>query len=78
MLNYLFQLRESGINAEFYPDTVKQKRQYNFAVKKGIRYVITVRSEEIKKGVLFLRDMESDTQYIDKTIEEVIEIIKTN
>ncbi|PCJ23290.1 MAG: histidine--tRNA ligase [Flavobacteriales bacterium] len=77
-LNYLFQLRESGINAEFYPDTVKQKRQYNFAVKKGIRYVITVRSEEIKKGVLFLRDMESDTQYIDKTIEEVIEIIKTN
>jgi len=75
-LNYLFQLREAGINAEFYPDTVKQKRQYNFATKKGIRYVVTIRSEELKKGVLFMRDMENDTQYIDKTIEEAIEIIK--
>jgi len=77
-LNYLFQLREAGINAEFYPDTVKQKRQYNFATKKGIRYVVTIRSEEIKKEVLFMRDMENDTQHIDITIEKAIEIIKNN
>ena len=74
-LQYLFELREAGINAEFYPDTVKQKRQYNFAVKKGIRYTITVRSEELEKGTVFMRDLEKESQF-NIPINEAIEIIK--
>ncbi len=61
-LKYLFQLREAGINAEFYPDTVKQKRQYNFATKKRIKYVVTIRSNEIASGKLTVKNMETGEQ----------------
>lgn len=74
-LKYLFQLREAGINAEFYPDTVKQKRQYNFAVKKGIRYVVTIRSNEIASGKLFVKDLENNDSK-ELTIEELVSLMK--
>ena len=56
-LSYVSQLRETDINAEFYPDTVKQKRQYNYAQKKEIKYLVTVRSQEIASGTLFVKDL---------------------
>lgn len=74
-LKYLFQLREAGINAEFYPDTVKQKRQYNFAVKKGIRYVVTIRSNEIASGKMFVKDLENNDSK-ELTIEELVSLIQ--
>jgi histidyl-tRNA synthetase len=74
-LKYLYQLRDANIKAEFYPD-IKRNKQYSIAERKGVRYVITVRSEELKKGKLFMRDLENDTQYIDITIDKAIEIIQ--
>jgi len=74
-LIYLFQLRDAGINAEFYPDSVKQKRQYNFAVKKGIRYVVTIRSNEIASGKLFVKDLENNDSK-ELTIDELINLVQ--
>ena len=76
-LKYLFQLRDAGINAEFYPDTVKQKRQYNFAKKKGIKYAVTIRSNEMASGKMFVKNLETEDSK-EITIKELISLIQNN
>jgi histidyl-tRNA synthetase len=47
-------LREAGINAEVYPESAKQAKQFAFAEKKDIPLGVFV-----KRGVLSLRDLRS-------------------
>jgi histidyl-tRNA synthetase len=56
------QLRESGISTEIYPDVTKLKKQLEYANKKEIPYVIVVGSDEMKDGMLTLKDMEKGEQ----------------
>ncbi len=56
------QLRESGISTEVYPDVTKLKKQLDYANKKEIPYVIVVGSDEMKDGMLTLKDMEKGEQ----------------
>ncbi len=56
------QLRESGISTEVYPDVTKLKKQLDYANKKEIPYVIVVGSDEMKDGMLTLKDMEEGEQ----------------
>jgi histidyl-tRNA synthetase len=58
----LLELRNAGIRAELYPDRVKIKKQLNYANKKGIPFVLMIGSEELKKGVYALKDMQSGKQ----------------
>lgn len=74
-LPLLFQLRDAGINAEMYPDTVKMKRQMNFANKKNIKYVVLVGSDEMESGHLTVKNMESGEQE-SLTIGELIKKIE--
>ncbi len=56
------QLRESGVSTEVYPDVTKLKKQLDYANKKEIPYVIVVGSDEMKDGMLTLKDMEKGEQ----------------
>ena len=55
-------LRASGIACEVYPDTAKIKKSFEYADKKGIKFVAVIGSEEIKSGLISLKDMISGSQ----------------
>jgi histidyl-tRNA synthetase len=55
-------LRASGIPCEVYPDVAKIKKSFEYADKKGIKFVAVIGSEEIKSGLISLKDMISGSQ----------------
>ena len=61
-LGVLRQLREAGINAELYPDAAKLKKQFDYADRKRIPYVLIIGSEEIQTGTYSLKNMHSGEQ----------------
>ena len=58
----LVRLRKSGIASELYPDQVKMKKQLNYANNRKIPFVALVGAEEIREGVVTLKEMESGQQ----------------
>ncbi len=52
-------LRKSGIAAELYPDQAKMKKQMNYANSREIPFVALLGEQEIKEGMLTLKEMES-------------------
>jgi len=61
-LRILKQLRDAGHNAEMYPDSVKLKKQLDYADRKQIPYVILIGSQEMESGNLTLKNMKSGEQ----------------
>ena len=61
-LPLLKQLRDAGINAEIYPESGKIKKQFDYANRKNIPYVIVVGSDEMQTGELTLKNMASGEQ----------------
>ena len=61
-LPLLKQLRVSGISAELYPSNSKMKKQLTYANNKGIQFVVMVGEDEIKSGVLLIKNMQSGEQ----------------
>ena len=56
-------LRNAGIKTELYPDSsAKLDKQLKYADRKGIPYVVIVGPEEVKKGVVKLKDMKNQSQ----------------
>ena len=55
-------LRTNGVSVELYPDSEKIKKQMNYANSKGVKYVVLIGENEIKKGVLSIKDMVSGEQ----------------
>ncbi|KEO72390.1 histidine--tRNA ligase [Anditalea andensis] len=74
-LKVLSFLRSAGICAEIYPESAKIKKQFNYADKKNIPFVIIVGSDEISSGKVTLKDMKSGIQTL-LTLEEVSKILK--
>ena len=68
-------LRADGINAEIYPDASKMKKQMTYADKKGIPYVALVGENEMKSGIVSLKNMTSGEQE-NLTTEELIQKLK--
>ncbi len=68
-------LRANGINAEIYPDASKMKKQMTYADKKGIPYVALVGENEMKSGIVSLKNMTSGEQE-NLTTEELIQKLK--
>jgi histidyl-tRNA synthetase len=56
-LNVATQLRQKGINTDIYPESTKIKKQMAYADAKNIPYVIIIGSEEMKSGILTLKNM---------------------
>jgi len=61
-LNLLRQLREAGINAEIYPESTKLKKQFEYADRKHIPFVLIIGSEEMQTGQLSLKNLKTGEQ----------------
>lgn len=70
-LGLLAQLRERNIKSEIYPESVKLKKQMNYANKKGIPFVLMVGEEEIKAKKYALKNMTTGTQEV-LSLEDII------
>jgi histidyl-tRNA synthetase len=61
-LPILQELRLKGVSAEIYPDAAKMKKQFDYANKKKIRFVVIVGESEMQKGEVSIKDMETGVQ----------------
>ncbi len=61
-LNILSDLRHKGIPAELYPDQAKIKKQMEYANRKNIPYAVLAGKEEIEKGILTVKNMNTGEQ----------------
>lgn len=64
-------LRKAGINTEIYFDDKKIKAKFKYADKLNIPYVIVIGEDEIKSGLLTIKNMQDGTQEQLK-IEDII------
>jgi histidyl-tRNA synthetase len=62
ILPILSRLRAQGLAAEIYPDPVKMKKQMNYANSRQIPYVALVGEQELKEGLITLKEMHSGEQ----------------
>ena len=69
------ELRENGINTQIYTDKAKIKKQFNYANRLGIPYVIVIGEDEINNNVVSLKNMINGEQKT-VTLEDAIKIIK--
>jgi histidyl-tRNA synthetase len=74
-LPVLVKVRQSGIAAEIYPESAKLKKQLDYANKKNIPYVILAGENEMKSGMLTLKDMHTGEQKA-VSVAELIEIVR--
>ncbi|MFY0627388.1 MAG: histidine--tRNA ligase [Reichenbachiella sp.] len=74
MIKLLSELRANGINAEAYPDSVKMKKQFNYANKRGVPFVIILGQEEIESNTFVLKDMIKGEQTSHKLAELISKI----
>ena len=73
-LPILKKLRDAEVSAEFYPTSAKLKKQFDYANKKGISYVLMAGSDEINSGKYSLKNMLTGTQDL-YDINQIIEIL---
>ncbi|MEK6615942.1 MAG: histidine--tRNA ligase [Bacteroidota bacterium] len=70
------QLRSAGINTEIYPDITKKiAKQFDYANKKQIPFVIVIGGDEMKTGELTLKNMSSGEQTKMK-VDEIVTQLK--
>ena len=58
------QLRQRDINVEVYPEPAKMKKQMNYANQRGIPYVAIVGEEEVRQGLLTIKNMLTGEQHV--------------
>lgn len=68
-------LRQAGISAELYPDAAKMKKQFDYANKKNIAFVVIVGEAEMQAGTASVKDMVSGNQEIIM-LKELAEYLK--
>lgn len=61
-LKLVMQLRDAGIAADLYPDPVKVAKQFKYADKRGIPFVILIGADELREGQFTVKDMKSGHQ----------------
>ncbi|CAN5494818.1 histidine--tRNA ligase [soil metagenome] len=76
-MNLLAEIRKNGIACEIYPDGAKLKKQFQYADKKAITYVIIVGIEEIKKKKYSIKNLITGEQ-LQLTLPEIIDILKSD
>ncbi len=61
-LKLLGQIRQTGLNAELFPEAAKMKKQMTYANRKNIPLVVMVGKNEMENNVLSVRDMKTGEQ----------------
>lgn len=64
----LTKLHEAGISAELYPDAVKLNKQLSYANARHIPYVVLAGENEIREGMLTVKEMASGEQHSVKPL----------
>ncbi len=62
-LKILASLRNLGVNAEFYPDQVKLKKQMSYADSRKIPFIIIAGEDEIKTNSITIKNMSTGAQH---------------
>ena len=75
-LPFIAEIRKNGMRAEIFPDKAKMKRQMNYANAKNIPYVVFAGEDEIEKGKLMLKDMQSGEQKLVTAKELIASVLK--
>lgn len=75
-LPFIAEIRKNGIRAEIFSDKAKMKRQMNYANAKNIPYVVFAGEDEIEKGKLMLKDMQSGEQKLVTAKELIASVLK--
>lgn len=73
-LPIIAKLRNAGVNAELYPEAAKMKKQMKYANSKAIPFVVLIGEDEMEKGELKLKNMESGDQK-SLTSEELLSLM---
>lgn len=63
ILPIISRMRANGISAEIYPESTKLRKQFEYADKKGIEYVVIAGDEEIASNQLSVKNMKNGEQY---------------
>jgi histidyl-tRNA synthetase len=75
-LKVLHTLRQNGIASEIYPDITKKiNKQLEYADKKSILFTVMIGEDEMKSGLLTLKNMRSGEQ-LKKSLEDVVKLVR--
>ncbi len=55
-------LRQNGVDCEVYPSSVKMQKQFKYADNRKVKYVALIGEDELTKGLLQIKNMESGEQ----------------
>lgn len=61
-IKVMTKLRDKNISCELYPEAVKLKKQFTYAEKKGIPFIIFYGEQEIKEGKISMKNMKTGEQ----------------
>jgi histidyl-tRNA synthetase len=61
-LKYIKELRALGIDCEIYPSNAKMQKQMKYAHDRNVKYVALLGENELKNGMIQLKNMESGVQ----------------
>ncbi len=75
-LQEILKLRERGVACEIYPTKSKLKKQLDYANQRKIPFVIMIGSDEFSKNEFVIKNMETGTQSVHKSINLIDEIMK--
>ncbi|MEM7371338.1 MAG: histidine--tRNA ligase [Bacteroidota bacterium] len=75
-LQALWQLRRAGIAAELYPEAAKMKKQFSYANKNQIPYILLIGADEVESGTYQLKNMRTGEQ-VKLTLQEIISQISS-
>jgi histidyl-tRNA synthetase len=67
-------LRSLGFGCEIYPDEAKLKKQFDYALKKGIKFFAIVGDKEVSEGTVSIKNLDSgeQTSLVPEKIKEYI------
>ena len=69
-------LRAAGISCEVFPDAKKITAQYTMAEKKGIPFGLLIKEDDVTKGVVTLKNLQTREQFDSIPLEEAITILQ--
>jgi histidyl-tRNA synthetase len=61
-LKLVLQLRSLGIRADLYPNDAKISKQFKYADKRGVPYVVLIGDEELENQTFTVKDMKTGSQ----------------
>ncbi len=71
-------LRKCGMNVEIYPEKTKLKKQFDYADRKSVKYLVIAGEDEMNSGTLNIKELSSGEQSVVKINDIVSFFSKKN